>query len=353
MKIFINGRFLTQKITGVQRLGIEVTKELDKIVEPGEVTILTPPGIINDIQLENIPIIQVGRISNNVWTQVILPMYALAHRGRILTMAGMCPVINPGYFVAHDVTFLRRPESFSKAFRTSYKINYHMTLKRCKQVFTVSNFSKNELIETIGVQDDKITVINSASDHLLNNVCSEQDISKWGIESGNYYLSVSSQNLHKNQEYISKCAQKYPDEKFVIVGSNNIKSFSSIQHKILENEIYTGYVSDQELYALYKKAKGFIFPSLYEGFGLPPLEAITMGVHSVAVSDIPVFREIYPRGVYYFNPNDVNTFDKIAFDAVKITKEDREYYLKRYTFKNVAIKIMEVIRAQRKSDMDV
>ena len=74
------------------------------------------------------------------------------------------------------------------------------------------------------------------------------------------------------------------------------------------NLFFTGYVSDDELASLYKYAKGFIFPSLCEGFGLPPLEAIVLGCKSVALSDIPVFREIYNRGNYSEPLNDSKYF---------------------------------------------
>ena len=71
----------------------------------------------------------------------------------------------------------------------------------------------------------------------------------------------------------------------------------------IENLNFTGYITDNELVALYKKCKGFIFPSLYEGFGLPPLEALTIGCKNVLLSDIPVFKEIYENTVSYVNTN--------------------------------------------------
>lgn len=346
--IYINGRCLTQKITGVQRFGIEVIKELDRIVEKGEVEVVSPPGIINELELENINIVEVGKKSNNYWTQITFPRYVRKHKGVALTMAGLCPVIRPDYFVAHDVTFLRQPDSFSRNFRIVYKIAYKLSLSRCKKVFTVSRFSEDEICETIGVQHSQFVVVGSSSSHLVQDKFEEVDLGKWELSDKGYYLSVSSRNRHKNQQYILDLAEKHPDKLFVIVGSSGIKAFNSLEFKEKKNVIFTGYVTNDELYTLYKKAKGFIFPSLYEGFGLPPLEAITMGVERVAVSDIRVFREVYPRNVYYFNPNDVDSFDFDEFEKTFFTQQDRNLYLEEHNWKKITSTILEVIKENDK-----
>ncbi len=344
--IYINGRFLAQEITGVQRVAIEITKELDKIVLPGEVTVLAPPGVVNQISLSNIKIMTIGRKGNNFWTQITFPLYVITHGGVALTITGMCPILKPDYFVAHDVTFIRHPESFTKQFGLSYTADFKLTLKRCKRIFTVSLFSKEELIDIFNIDEGKIIVINNGvSDEFRMNKFEEPfNLSKWGLKAKEYYLCVGSQNLHKNQEYVYKCALRFRNAKFVIVGSDSIKTFQNSSLKETSNLIYTGYVTDNELLTLYAGAKGFIFPSLYEGFGLPPLEAITMGVEHVAVSDIEVMREIYPRGVYYFDPNDAEKFDFDKFSNTFVTEEDRDYYLNRYTFENAARTILDTIK---------
>lgn len=342
--IFINGRFLTQKITGVQRFGIEVLKELDSLVPKGTIEVLSPPGIINKVKLNNIIIRTIGKKSNNFWTQITFPVYVLRHHGTGLTMAGLCPVIKPDYFVAHDITFIRHPESFSKAFRLSYIACYFASLNRCKKIFTVSEFSKREISKTIHVPESKFIVVSPSSGHLKASVYSEIDLGKFGIKGDKYYLSVSSQNKHKNQNYIMDLAKLNPDKKFVIVGGAKIKSFNQISYDSLDNVILTGYVSNDELYTLYKYAEGFIFPSLYEGFGLPPLEAITMGVKRVAVSKIPVFEEIYDKDVYYFDPLTPKTFDFETFNAIQISDEDRVTYLEDHNWKKTASQILSTVK---------
>lgn len=340
--LYINGRFLTQEITGVQRFGIEVTKELDKICKKGEIEVLTPPGIINEIKLDNIKIKELGKRSNNIWTQWVLPRYVKKNRGELLTMSGMVPVLTPDYFVAHDTTFVRYPETFSKSFVASYTIDFKLSLKRCKKIFTISNFSKKELEKVFRIEDKIFEFVSPSSEHLLNTIYNETDLNKWGLQGKKYFLSVSSQTLHKNQLYIYNLARKYPNEIFVIVGGKP-HTFSGYENGNAKNLIFTGYVSNDELYTLYKYGEGFIFPSLYEGFGLPPLEALTMGIRHIAVSDIEVFREIYNRNVYYFDPNDVEDFDINEMKKCRLNDQDVEYYLNSHSWKQTAKTIYDSI----------
>ena len=340
---YINGRFLTQPITGVQRFGIEVTKELDKIVSKNEFEVLAPPGVIHELNLKNINVRIIGKKSNNIWVQWTLPNYVKKHKGKILTMSGMAPILNPGYFVAHDATFCRYPSTFSKSFVVSYSIDFKLSLKRCNKIFTISNFSKTELKDVYGLDDKMFEFVSPSSHHLLNTSHGSSDLNKWNLLNKKYYLSVSSQTIHKNQVYIYKLAEKYPNETFVIVGGKP-HTFANVENRDVENLLFTGYVTNDELFALYNNAYGFIFPSLYEGFGLPPLEAITMGVKHIGLSNIDVFKEVYDRGVYRFDPKDIKGFYIKKMDEIEITKEDVEYYWNKYSWEKTARTIYETMK---------
>lgn len=101
-------------------------------------------------------------------------------------------------------------------------------------------------------------------------------------------------------------------------------------------------MNDDELKYLYRNAWGFIFPSIYEGFGIPPLEAIVMGVKHIAVSDIPIFREIYMEGVSYFDPYDIGTFDLSDMGRHEMTDEVRDAYIKKYNWHDGAERIYRI-----------
>ncbi len=334
--IIINGKFLEQSVTGVQRVGIELVKELDKIVKPNEMQLVTPQRTRTHLELTNIPIISIGNKSGNRWVQTDFAKYVKKRGDMPLTITGLPPITNPGFFVAHDAIFRRCPESYDWKFRLSYEFSYKVGLKRAKQLFTVSEYSRDEMSKIYHIMPDRFIIIYNSSDQLLKEEHRDISLGKWGLVTGEYYLSVGSKNTHKNQSYIYKLADRNPDKVFVITGHVNSKSFKKTDIVKKDNLLFTGYVSDDELYALYQNCKGFIFPSLYEGFGIPPLEAITAGVKKVAVSDIPVFREIYNKGVYYFNPLYVEDFSFERFGQCNINAEEYSYYMKKYSWERSA-----------------
>ena len=348
MKLYINGRFLTQRITGVQRYAIEIVKCLDELLdEKDDVTILMPPEVqVHFLELKRIKQKTVGKFTGHLWIQISLPLFVKKNGGELLSLSGTAPIFLPGFWTVHDITFIRQPESFDWKFRAVYRMALCLGLKRCKKIFTVSEFSKNEIVIYFNIPEDRIQVAYSSANYLLDTEYQTIDVSKFGVEPQEYYLSVSSRNLHKNQNFIVKLARKYPEKKFVIVGGQH-KSFNSVTENDTANLIYTGYVSDDELASLYKFSKGFIFPSIYEGFGLPPLEAIVQECRSVALSDISVFREIYDQA-YFFDPNDVESFSFEKFNEIDITEKERKQYIEKYSF-SVAAKIYKnAVESSRK-----
>lgn len=346
MKLFINGRFLTQKVTGVQRYAIEIVKCLDQIVsEEDEVTILIPPEeIVNDFDLKNINKLVIGKFKGHAWIQFSLCDYVKKHGGELITFAGTVPIFSPGYWTVHDITFIRHPESYDWKFRILYKVICKLSLPKCKKIFTVSEFSKEEISSYFKIDKSKIQVAYSSANYLLNNSYKNVKLMKFGLTENEYYLSVSSRNVHKNQKFIEECAKMYPYKTFVIVGGEN-KTFNSVKNENISNLIYTGYVTDDELVSLYKHTKGFIFPSLYEGFGLPPLEAVIQGCQAIALSNIPVFNEIY-ESAYFFNPMKWSEFSFEEFDKTNISEAERKKYIEKYSFEKVAKIYYQIIKAE-------
>ncbi|WP_196805198.1 glycosyltransferase family 4 protein [Butyrivibrio sp. AD3002] len=405
--LIINGRIFAQHVTGVQRYGIEIIKKLDEMVEPGEAILALPYGELQtQPELKNIEMVRIGKGNGNKWTQFHLPILAFKKRGTLLTLAAIAPAVKPDYVVAHDISFIRYPESYGKAFRFMYRCGYLITLYRCKGIITISEFSRDELIKYYELDEDKFAIAGNSAEQILEKPETSQDsqkgtlkpdqnstlkpdqistlksdqnkdediLSRWNIAPGErYYLSVGSKNLHKNQIYIKKLAQKYPDRKFIVAGGSATRSFSAAgdisrtespenAHNKMgdlsdstnkgpadnpSNLVLTGYVLNEELRTLYNNAYAFIFPSLYEGFGIPPMEAILSGVKHIALADISVLREIYPVGCYFFDPRNADTFDIEKLDGTKepiITPEIQNFYKENYTWEKSAKNIMDFIR---------
>ena len=342
MKIIINGRFLTQKITGVQRVAHELIREIDKLLSKKklEVVILAPKNLIFKTSYKNIKIKKVGFLTGVLWEQLELPFYGLLEKGILLNLGSTAPLINTGIVDIHDISFKVNPQFFSKKFSLYYKILIWILVKTSKKILTVSEFSKNEIIKYYNVSPQKIEVVYNSWEHILNFKEDFNILEKFNLKSKSFYLGVSSVAPNKNFKYIIELAKLYPEKKFVIAGKKNEKVFGNLGINEMNNLIWCGYVSDEELKTLYMSCKGFIFPSFYEGFGIPPLEAMGCGCEEIYVSDTSCLLEIFEDSVIYINPNKV---EKIFDKEVKISKEKIKKVLKKYSWKKSSLEIIKIL----------
>ena len=345
--IYINGRFLTQKITGVQRYAIEVLKQLDKLNLDYHLVLLAPKrGIIQNMKLKNIELRQIGNFTGHIWEQISLPIYIITHqRGKLLNFCNVAPILYPGYVTIHDIAFKTHPEHLNKKFSIIYRIITRLNINRYKHIFTVSEFSKKEILDNYKINADKITVTYNSAEHIKEIKEDKKIIDKLGLKDKKFCFSLGSKSPHKNHQFILQCAEKNPDILFVISGDEN-KIFKD--NKVInknKNIIYTGYLSDNELISLYKNCTCFIFPSLYEGFGIPPLEAITVGCKKVLLSNIEVFKEIYGTSVEYFDLKDNERYNikKILNNGKAVNRN----VIKKYSWQEITKKIMENVTDEK------
>lgn len=337
--IYINGRFLTQDITGVQRYAIEVVKQLDKTNLDYKIIILTPKTeTITKLNLSNIAIKQIGNFKGHLWEQISLPIYILKNnrKAKLINMCNLAPILFPGYVVIHDISFKTHPEHLDRKFSTWYRVVTKLNIKRYKHIFTVSNFSKNEITENYKVDLDRVTVTYCSAEHLKEIKSDQSIIKKLDLGNKDFCFSLGSKSPHKNHQYVIECAKKNPDILFVISGKSNDKVFKadSKEECSEKNIMYTGYLKDEELKALYQKCKAFIFPSLYEGFGIPPLEAMVSDCNNILLSNISVLEEIYGNAVSYINLNEEDCYNII--DKINENKKvNRAELLNKYSWNKV------------------
>ncbi|HHS9965205.1 TPA: glycosyltransferase family 4 protein [Raoultella ornithinolytica] len=298
--IYINGRFLTQNLTGVQRFAYELTSRLSLLRD--DVVILVPSR--NTIRTEylkyDMAIEEVIGGSGHYWEQVTLPKYLRKKQNPVLVnLCNTGPIFYKNQIVTHhDITYVRYPKGFPLKFKVLYKLLTPVLLNNAKAVITVSNFSKNEISDFYKIPNDKINVIyNSVNDEFKAHTDAKKE-----TKNEDYFLAVSSINLHKNLHGLISAFNK-TDLKIklkIIGGSTN--TFSKVNFINDDPRIeFLGRVDDTELIALYHSAKAFIFPSLYEGFGIPPLEAQTCCCPVIS-SDRASLKEVLGDSVIYFNP---------------------------------------------------
>lgn len=314
-KIIINGRFLTQRITGVQRYAREICAELDKLVEPNDLIMAVPPETIDIPDYKNIKVVKVGRLRNRLWEHISFPLYVLRQKATSLNLCNVAPLLSPGIVCIHDMKIRATPQFFSTKFLLWYRLLFFNATRRAKKIITVSNFSKSEIIKYYGVDEQRIIVAPNGWQHFARIEYNENALKKFGIEKEKYYFAMSSLEPNKNFKWIAEQAIKNNSEIYVVAGSINEKVFKEgLGFECPENMKLIGYISDGEAKTLMRDCKAFLFPSIYEGFGIPPLEAMSAGAKKIVVSDIPVMHEIFAECVDYIDRSNMTISDDILSD---------------------------------------
>ena len=218
---------------------------------------------------------------------------------------------------------------------------YHYAVMRSKKIFTVSNFSKERIQVLLRCKKPIVIAHNALSKNLSDLKKEETD--KTG-SLNQIILFVGNIKKHKGLQTLLPAfvlaRRRGLNARLIIVGES--KNFRSKDHEFLDqlstaqkvgDVQFTGAVSDEELYNLYQKARLLVQPSLYEGFGIPPLEALSFGTH-VLLSDIPVFREIYEGfPVSYFHAGDKEDLAAKLIPAFNQAKEPLPPLPEKYDFK--------------------
>jgi glycosyltransferase involved in cell wall biosynthesis len=191
----------------------------------------------------------------------------------------------------------------------AYRLIINSALKRSEKIVTVSEFTKNDILENYKkIPSEKITITYEACEKLCApSLNKDEDILKYYAIIKPYLIYIGNAYPHKNLEKLigafSLLSKNYPDLSLVLVGKNDHFYFSLkklVRDKKIKNIIFLGYVPDCDLNSLNRNASAYVFPSLYEGFGLPPLEAMAVGTPVIS-SDHLCMQEILGNSAYYFN----------------------------------------------------
>lgn len=311
MIVYINARFLTRSITGIERYSTELLKHLDSLIDSGAIdskqfsfVMLAPKNIKYELKFKYIPLKRVGNLTGHLWEQIELPLYT--RDGLLFTPSNAAPILKRQQVVTiHDATFFARPQTYSFTFSSWYKFLIPILGKVAQKIITVSSFSKNELVHYCQIKANKIQVIHNGKEQIFYQPPDESFFSNKGIISKRFILAVSSPNPNKNFSSIFKAIELLPELglDIVIVGDLLPKVYanSNSQVSFPNNVKYVSRINDAELRALYEHAACFIYPSFYEGFGLPPLEAMACGC-PVIVSKTSSLPEVCADAALYCDP---------------------------------------------------
>lgn len=333
-KIIVNGRFLIHRVTGVERYAREILLELDKLVSPETIKIAIPPEADNVPEYQNIDVIKIGKLSNRLWEHISFPAYVRKQKGISLNLCNVAPLTSPGIVAIFDMKVREHPEFFSKQFVFWYRLLFSNETKRAKLIFTDSNSAKADILRYYKIPADKIVVAPCAWQHYEHVGFDEKATYKYGLQKNEYYFAMGSLDPNKNFQWIAEVARNNPEQDFAVAGSINKAVFSEgLGFECPENMKLLGYVSDEEAKTLMRDCRAFLFPSFCEGFGMPPLEALSAGTKTIVVSDIPVMHELFEDGAYYINPAD-SRIDLTALN--QISDQTRKFVLDKYSWSKTA-----------------
>ncbi|HWA65656.1 MAG TPA: glycosyltransferase family 1 protein [Mycobacteriales bacterium] len=299
--LVVDGRFLTARPTGLHRVarGFLVAAR-----DAGVEFEVWTPGRVDDPLADRALPVPNGRIGGRLWEQVVLP--AAARGSTIWSLTNTAPVARPGVVVVHDLAAAVGPHWFAGSMRL-YARTVLVAARRARQVITVSAAVGDELAAH-GVARDRITVVPPAVDERFRPA-SPAEVARVRDSFGlteDYALLVGWADPRKDAATAVAAHRAVVDElqhDLVLVGSGH-PTFAPVHLPDAPRVRTIGHAGDDDLVALLTGAKVLLYPSRYEGFGLPPLEAMSCGTPAL-VSDIPALRESTAGTARVVPPGDV------------------------------------------------
>jgi glycosyltransferase involved in cell wall biosynthesis len=348
-KCLINGAFLCRRITGIERYAYEITLRLDKLCSLHEIAIIIPANAHSIPTFVNIEVIRHKKSigSHLFWQMVTLQWFLLTHKQyTILDFGNTGLPFAPGIVFLHDIYCEFFPEDFvslrDKLVRIYNKWQYRLIAKKAKQIVTVSNFSKKQIVETYHINSNRIEVIYSSWNHFKRIIPDYSIFEQYtNLRKKKIYFSLGSFSKRKNIKWIIEYAIKHPDSLFALSGTE----LPTTQDKELNNAashkniVLLGYLDDRKVKALMEKCKAFILPSYYEGFGLTPLEALSCGA-KIIVARAASLPEIYGNTAHYIDPFNTDVdLDALLEEPV----EPPDAILEKYSYDTAAQQVYKLI----------
>lgn len=231
------------------------------------------------------------------------------------TVPPTCPV--PFVFTLFDLIHLRAPEMRRARMRVYYRLHVRPAVKRARAVLTGSDHSRAEIVEWSGIDASRVVVIGSAAAPQFEP---DGAVYRPGFR---YVLTVGNQKPHKNLARLVRAFARVEERdalRLVVTGPPNAELVTLAHAEgVVERLVFLGRVPDQALPDVYRGAEALVFPSLYEGFGLPPLEAMACGTPVVS-STVTSLAEVVGDAAVVIDPLDV---DSIADGIDRVLRDDQ------------------------------
>ncbi len=312
---------------------------------------------------EDVHIVSLPAKNRFLWNAIVLPVRLFRHPVDVFHTQYILPLLLPRRLKVvthiHDVSFYAHPEWIGRSDLFFLRLFLPRTFSRSDCVIVPSEFTRSEVLEYTALPAQRIRMINNAVAEEWYQPISLEMIravtARYGLAPYHYFISSGTLQPRKNIprliEAFRRAVQTHGlTHALVLTGSlsgHNVDP--QIQSATRGNIIYSGYVSDEDLRALVAGAAGYVFPSLYEGFGIPILEARAQGT-AVLASDIPVFHEVGGEQIQYFNPCSLAQMTEklytFSIDNLEEKPEDKRFSSddRPYSWTRSAIQLAQLYR---------
>ncbi len=370
MKIGIDARLYGTKHAGIGRYVYELVNKLQSIDRENEYVIFLQADNFAECRItnKNFHKVLADFKTYSLGEQILFPFIIAKQRLDFMHFPHFnVPFFYRGKYLVtiHDLIISHHPSSRAttlppwlyKLKLLLYNLVVKSAAKRASRIIAVSEFTKTDIIKLLGIDEKKISVVYEGFD-LPPGTDSECQklLERQGI-GDEFLLYVGSAYPHKNLEKLIQAFEiihsEAPSLQLVLVGKLNF-FYQRLKQYVLDNHpeikhqiIFTGYLSDEDLSGLYQRAKLYVFPSLIEGFGLPPLEAQAHNLPVVS-SDASCLPEVLGDSAIYFKPDNINDMaEKISFGLNDAALRSRlavagKRNIQRFSWKKMAEEILDI-----------
>lgn len=341
--MFLNGKWLGQAVTGTQRYAQEVSRRLN--TSDARVVLTVPrgaeiPGWADGMEVKQSPV--AGLLFEQIW----LPAVAL--RGTVLSLSGSAPLLARRQIVTlFDASVFRFPETFTRAFVLWYRLLYRTSKYRARAALTISDFSYTELQSILSPRDGWLNRAYCGADHVPEAEPIEAS------QAENYVVAIGSPTARKNLgAVVPAIAEAGIRVKVVGVADARVFDGASLgEDWSAPNIELTGRLSDEDVVEVMRKAVALIFPSKYEGFGLPIVEAQRVGCPVIAAATSSL-KEVGGDGALYFDAADPTEAVQLVRRLIdgrgerKLLVDAGRENARRYSWQDAADVVLKVCKAK-------